>query len=362
MTHGPSVLAVAVVAVACNRAEPDAAEAPDRAVPVVCEPAQAGAAVDQVTIRGVVAAPPDRDAVVAPGIAGRIVELRVREGESVSRGDLLARIEDPTVPDALAEAAAAVASAKASSEAARAAFDRAERLLAEGIVARRDVEESRARSESAEADLRAARSKAGLAAGQRSLSRPVAPLAGTVVRVFRHVGELVDGTPATPIVEIADATTLELVADAPAADLVRLRMDGAARATFDGDAEAIPGRVVALAPAVDPATSLGVVRVRLDDPSRVRIGMAGVAQIAVASRPNATLVPIGSLRRSPEGRDEVVVCGSDGRAHVHSVRLGARSDRHVEVVEGVAPGESVVTGHALGLADGAAITRSGAAP
>jgi len=360
------MLGFTVLMLGCKGAPPSEkepeVEAADPPVPVTCEAARSGTTDDRVMLRGVVAAPPERDAVVAAAVAGRIVELRVHEGDAVKRGAVLAQIADPTAPDAVAEAAAAVSSAKASSEVAAMASARAERMLAKGVAATRDVEEAHARAQSAEAELHAAQAKAGLAAAQRSYSRPIAPLAGTVIRVFRRVGELVDGTPATPIVEIADTSTLELAADAPALDLIRLRLGAVADLTFEIGGKLVAGSVVALAPAVDPTTSLGLVRVRLDDPSRVRIGMAGVAAIVVGAGAAVTLVPTTALRRSPEGRDEVVVCSADGHANVRAVRTGARSGSDVAIVEGVAVGEAVVTRHALGLADGAAIVRAGTAP
>jgi RND family efflux transporter MFP subunit len=338
--------------------EPD--EGPQRPRPVVCEPARAGPIADVVTLRGVVDAPPDRHAAVAPAVAGRILEVRVREGDPVAVGALVAVVDAAPLQSAAEEAEAVVASAEAGAAVADAAMARARRLLAAGIAARRDAEDAEARAAAAAAELRAARARRDVATGQVDRARVRAPIAGTVIRVLRRAGELVDGTPATPVVEIADAAVLELSATAPAADLARLAAGDRAEIRLDAlPGEAVPGRVVALSPAVDPATSLGSARVALQPPASVHalIGLAGQARIRLAER-QGVLVPAAAVRRGARGQTEIVVCKGEGekaRAQVREVKLGARAADSVAVLDGLAAGEQVAATNVLGLEDGAPI-------
>jgi multidrug efflux pump subunit AcrA (membrane-fusion protein) len=180
------------------------------------------------------------------------------------------------------------------------------------------------------------------------------PLAGVVVRILRRSGELVDGTPATPVMEVADPSRLELVSDAPAADLVRVRKGAAAEVTI----AALPGRqwtgaVSVVSPAVDRQTGLGSVRLELNlsGDTSPPIGVLGSARIAVGVPRTAPTVPREALRSGPGAEAEVVLCGSDGAAHVRKIRRGAAAGARVEAAD-LRAGELVAVDPVLGLADG----------
>lgn len=342
---------------ACHSSS-DGDDPADPAVPVVCETARSGAAVDRVTLRGVVAVPPERDAMVAPQVPGRLVTVKVHEGDRVNAGDLLAVVDDPSLAAGTAEAAAAAAAARANLDNATAALARAQRLFDQGIASRREVEDATARRAAAAADSAAATARDKLAVRQRDRARVKSPIDGVVVRLLRRPGELVDGTPATPIVEIADPVTLELRADVPAADLVRVE-DGAKGQLRLGAMPDQPlgAKVVFVSPAVDPTTSLGVVRAAIEVPQGVhlKLGLTGNLVLEVGRRRDAVLVPASAIRRSSEGEQELVVCGHEDGAQVAEVRrveVAGHTGDDAEIASGLAAGEQVVTRHVLGLEDG----------
>jgi multidrug efflux pump subunit AcrA (membrane-fusion protein) len=107
---------------------------------------------------------------------------------------------------------------------------------------------------------------------------------------------------------------------------------------------------VRVAPAVDPTTLLGMVRVALANSDAVKVGTAATGEIAIAKRPGLR-VPASALRRSLVGEDEVVVCAGSA-ASVRKVDVGVRGEGTVELKSGVKPGEAVVVDHVLGLEDG----------
>jgi RND family efflux transporter MFP subunit len=356
-------LALFIMLAACKSPDAEEKEAASGPVKVTCA-AVAGATMGElVTLRGVVAAPPNRQATVAAAIPGRILELRVQEGEVVDKGAVVATVEDPALAAAEAEADAQVATARAAEAAAGAAAARAHRLLDEGIAPRRDVEDADAKAAQAAAEHRAALAKRALAAAQRARAQVKTPIAGTIVRVLRRAGELVDGTAQTPIVEVADPARLELRSDAAGSDLVRVFPGLLASVRLDAvPDERLAGRVVAVSPGVDPATGLGWVRVLLelpgDSPIRPRLGLAGEAEILAGGRSGLVAVPASAVRRGSEGHPEVLVCtkkGQDLVARVEEVQIAGHRGETILLSQGVGAGDRVIVDHVLNVEDGAAI-------
>ena len=316
---------------------------------VTCQPAEQGTISDTVDVSGVIEPPPKLDAVVSSPVAGRVAQVAVDVGDHVAAGQLLAVIEDPALPAGSLEAKAAVESAKAQKLAADQEVARQERLVTTGIGARKDLDDAKARQAAAAAELAAAAARSGLAGAQLARREIRAPRAGVVLHLQRKVGESVDGTANTPIAEVADLSVLELQAQVAPAALAPLKEGMSATVTPSGVDKPIAGQVVRVAPAVDPQTLLGLVRVQLASADGVKVGVAATGQIAIDQRPGLR-VPASALRRSITGEDEVVVCAGKVAA-VRKVTIGNRGPT-VEIKDGIKPGESVVVDHVLGLEDG----------
>src|SRR6185436_8408425 len=156
----------------------------------------------------------------------------------------------------------------------------------------------------AAAEIDAAHAREGLANRQLARRELRAPHDGIVLHLWRRAGESVDGTTATPIVEIADLAVLELRA------LVAPREGQAAAVSVLGVDAAIAAKVARVAPAVDPATLLGTVRVELAGAARIPVGSAATGRIVVGAH-RGLAVPAQALRRSITGADEVVACDGD---------------------------------------------------
>ena len=335
---------------------------PPGPTPVHCEAARERSVQAELRVRGTVAARPNEDAVVSSAVPGRVSSLRVAEGDTVAKGYLLAVVENPALASEQEKAAASVASTQAALQNAQRGFERERKLFDQGIAARRAVEDAEARVASAQAELTTARAQQRLAARQSALAEVRSPIAGTVVKTMRRIGELVDGTPATPIVEVANTVVLELSCDVASTDLVRVDENAATEVRLDALPDrSIPGKVVRVAPTVDPTTSLGRVRIELSPPpalaKRLHIGMGGYATIATGQR-HVLVVPPSALRRSQEGQDQVVICSQregESVAAVRDVTVGLRSDAWTEITRGLSAGARVVADRALGLEDGTRI-------
>ena len=369
-------LACVVALGACHRAS-SVSENADVTAPLAVQCATLHAALDtpHITLRGVVGVVPDHAAMVAAMVAGRVLEVRGHEGDTVKRGDLLAILDDTTQGAAVQQAEANRAVAQAAMLNATTALSRAQRLFEHGIAPHRDVEDAQARHSTAQAEVTASNARYALASRERNRTRITAPINGIIVHVFRNVGELVDGTSGTPLVELADITQLSMRADVPAADFVRLAIN--ARGTLRLDAApniVLHGEIIFISPSVDPVTGLGLVRVSINATAQLRpsLGLAGSIVIDLtAGSPTPTnaapvrvQVPAQAIRHSLTGGEEVVACElRDGKlqAVVHPVVVIARNGEAVIVASGVQVDDRVVVQHVLGLEDGTPLVDTDAA-
>src|SRR5262249_1182318 len=155
----------------------------------------------------------------------------------------------------------------------------------------------------------------------------------------------------SPVAEVADLSVLEIHAQVTPTVLAPIRDGMAATARALGVDATLEATVVRVAPAVDPATMLGTVRLAIGpksaDGKGLKVGAAATAQVVIARRPGLR-VPASALRRSIAGADEAVVC-EGSVARIRGVTVGRRIDGDVEIASGLKSGEQVVVDHVLGL-------------
>jgi multidrug efflux system membrane fusion protein len=351
-----AVVVLGLAICACKRSPDSEPSSGPKAVQ--CAEVQVKSVKDTLEVRGTVAPLPDREAAVASQVTGRLLKVEVREGDEVAVGDVLAKVDDAPLADAARQADAALARAKAEHDNAETSLARIRHVFDRGIAARQEVDDAAAKEASAKATQVEAEAAARQAHRQIERAAVRSPLRGVVLKVLRKSGELVDGTPATAIVEVADISELELVADLPAQDLVRLSREAPAILTFT----ALPGRefhgsVSRVSSSVDRTTGVGTGRIRLLDkePPRPPVGSFGVARVESGEPHQATLVPPAAVRNVAGGEGEVVVCGPDNVAHVRKVRPGSVRDGFVEIQGELGPADRVAIEPVLGLSDGDAL-------
>jgi RND family efflux transporter MFP subunit len=343
-----------VVLAACHRGgdvEPVETQATLR---IRCEAPKPQAVDDTVALRGRVQPPPGGDLPVASQVAGRLAQVAVREGQAIREGDVIAVVDDANTRDMVRQADAALAQAQATETNARATLERTKALVARGIAAHQELDDALGKASEAQGAVASAAAASDLA--RRTLGRVVlrSGFAGVVTRVWRGPGALVDGTAATPVVQLAATNAAEFVADAIGPDLVRVKDGDAVQGTL---AEGAPfaGAVVARTRALDPTTGLGAVRIalsRLDD--GVPVGAYGRAVVLVAHRDGVRTLPAAALRGAASDGAEVAVC-QGGKIEIRTVHVGWRDDDRFEVDDAVKEGERVAVEHVLGLEDGMAI-------
>ena len=347
-----AALASALAGPACTRPESD--EIVSAEVPTIS--AETGTVtrrdlVEPLLVRGAIAALPNEDVKLASQVPGRVVAMRVAEGDAVRAGEVVAEIETPPLEDQQRQARAALAQAKAALENARLNLARTERLFERGIAAGKEVEDARAQGAAAEAGL--AEAQAALATADRQLARArvTSPISGQVVKRFVGVGEQVDGTAAQPLLEVANVDRVEVGAHVASEHLGRVRLGQPAAIVSDAYPDrTFDGEVVAISPAVDPATNSALVRIRVKNPEHLlKVGMFAQARIGLQERKGVLVVPPSALSKGEEGVAVYVVSGEE--ATRTPVKIGLETKEAVEVLSGVKEGQKVLTSAIHGLGE-----------
>lgn len=273
-----------------------------------------------------------RRAELGTRMMGRIESVRVRAGDRVRAGQVLATFDR-------AAQAAARRQATAGLELAAANLRRIERLYADSAVPLAQLEAARAGF--AQAEGQAAAAEAELAYAELA-----APFAGIVTARLADPGDLV--APGRPILVIEDEGLREIVVAAPEPIAARLRPGQTVEVEVGADERRVAAQVVAVVPAADPASR--TVDIRLGTAERLASNLTAVAYLPVSGEAAALTVPSEALVERGQ-LTGVYVFAPDSTVRLRWVRLGRRLPGRIEVASGLKPGD-LVAGHAAGVRDG----------
>jgi membrane fusion protein, multidrug efflux system len=281
----------------------------------------------------------DKRADVVLEVSGTVLELRAEEGDQVKSGQVLAVLKSPQVSAELERSAANFT--KASED-----FASVQGLFEQGFVARRDLDEARLAHETARATVDQAR--------EAEASRRVkSPITGTVSLRDIRFGEAV--SPPKIAFQIVDLRALLVDVHLPEKDLARLRVGQEVRVLSELLEEGkAAGEVLRISPVIDAST--GTVKVTIAiarEEQRVLPGMFVQVEIVVATHEDALLIPKVALVYD-EGKSTVFRV-EDGKAVRRLVRRGFAGAEQVEVLEGLAAGDEIVTAGQGLLQDGASV-------
>ncbi len=348
MTKHTALLLALLACAACGKSQSDQGEGTSGEIqPVVgARTAVVGTQrfTETVAAIGSVTQRPGHFAALAAPAPTRVARVFVTLGQRVKTGDPLVEFEQQSFD-------AALRSAQASLDNAQRAYDRAQRLAADGIAARKDVEQ-------AGADLAQAKANAVAAERDQQLSTLRSPIDGVVTVMNAVLGASADMS--TMLVEVTDPNALDVVLGLTAADASGVRagqpVSVVAGQSMGGESLGT-GRVADVGAELDSVTRTVPVRVVLARPARpLRVGETVMGAIAVGLHPGAVAVPAEALVPEGEGY-RVFVVDSAGIAHARDVTVGARTEAYVEILTGVKAGETVVTYGAFGVSDSARIEK-----
>lgn len=310
-----AALAVAAAVVAKRRGKP----LPE----VTVEKVTRGELVSKVTANGRIEA--QRKVELSSNVMGQIVNLAVREGDRVEKGDFLLQIDQTQLAASAEGAAAGLRALFAERDAARAAlaearqnFERAESSYRSQLVALSEVDRTRAALQSATANLAASerrieQARANVAGARDTLSktRLVAPMSGIVTRLPVEEGEVaVVGTmnnPGTQLMTISDMSVVEAVMEVDETDVPLVEVGQPAVVTLDAYPDKkLAGTVTEVGSSPIQVQGDGgqnnaqaisfEVKIQLaDPPADIRPGFSCSAEITTDTRPSTLSVPIQAL-------------------------------------------------------------------
>lgn len=282
---------------------------------------------------------------VSSKIVGKVVEVLVDQGDVVTAGQTLARLESKDFKDAVGVAVAQRDQAQAELTKARVDLDRERPLLASGLVPTSEFDTIDAAYRVAEAKLKNAEAASGVAQAKLLDTQIVSPASGLVITRNLEVGSTV--VPGAPIFRVA-ATVPWVVTQVDERETGQLRLGQPARVVFETDPALVqPGHVTRLAAEVDRVTEEREVDVSLDRPSANQfLGQRADTYIETARKQDVPRLPLATLVIRG-GRPGVLVV-VEGRARWRSVQLGLRDRQFVEVVSGVTERDLVITGPLAG--------------
>jgi HlyD family secretion protein len=311
----------------------------------------------------------------------------VAEGDSVRAGQLLVQLDDAELRAAVAQAAASLLQAEAALDAvtrvrsavtaatrrqaesayrkAQADLARVTRLHESGGVSDDELERARermlaAKSEfeiadaqaasmmaagadrkSAEAAVAAARASRDAARARLANASITAPAAGVILTRSVEPGDLVQ--PGRVLMEMGIRSTAQLVVVPDERNLATLAIGQRAMASADAfPGERFPARVSYVSPSVDATQGTVEVRLQVDSvPAYLRSDMTVSVEIEVARKPRALVIPLDAVRE-PMSPSPWVLVHRNGRAERQVIRIGARGEQLIEVLDGVKSGEVVV--------------------
>jgi HlyD family secretion protein len=281
---------------------------------------------------------PEVEVKISPEVAGEIIELTVREGAPVKKGDLLVRIKPDTYRFQVEQQEANLVAAKATAVQARAQwekvqedFKRSKELFAIKLIADADftaaktsVEVAEANSDNALAQIRRTEGLLSQFRDQLSKTAIVAPMDGSVSSLSSEVGERVVGTGSfagTEIMRVANLNAMEVRVNVNENDVVNVKVGDSAKITID----AYPGRkflgivkeIASAARTVGMNTQEEVtnfqVKIRVVDKGvSIRPGMSANVDIETKTVENVIAVPIQAVTvRSREGKKTIEELATD---------------------------------------------------
>ena len=356
-------------------------------VKVAVENAQKRTIVETITANGKIQ--PEKEVKISPDVSGEIVELTVKEGYNVEKGQLLLRIKPDNYISqrdrSLAEISAAQAR-RAQSEAqftqAELSFNRNKQLFDQQTISKADFEQAQATYNVAKAELDAAKfsitsAEASLKDANENLTKTsiYAPMTGTVSMLLVELGERVAGTnlmAGTELMRVADLSRMEAQVQVNENDIPRVKLgdtalievDAYLDQKFKGIVTEIANSAKTTGVSADQVTNFDVKILVLPqsyqklvdagDKNPFRPGMSATVDIRTQSKPDILAVPIQSVTTrtdttkisgTPSEKDiRTLVFVTDGKyALAKDVKTGIQDNSYIEILSGVGVNDKVIS-------------------
>jgi HlyD family secretion protein len=357
-------------------------------VKVAVENAEKRTIVETITANGKIQ--PEKEVKISPDVSGEIVELTIKEGDHVEKGQLLLRIKPDIYISQKDRSMAAISSARArlaQSEAqftqAELSFKRSKQLFDEQTISKSDFEQAQASYTVAKAEVDAAKfsvvsTEASLKEANENLIKTsiYAPMSGTVSMLLVELGERVAGTnlmAGTEMLRVADLSRMEAQVQVNENDIVKVNLgdtalievDAYLDQKFKGVVTEIANSAKTTGVSADQVTNFDVKilvlpesyqkLVTAGDPNPFRPGMTASVDIQTESKADIITVPIQSVTTRADTTKitpttaanadiRTLVFITDGKyAIAKDVKTGIQDNNYIEVLSGIAVNDQVIS-------------------
>jgi HlyD family secretion protein len=356
-------------------------------VKVAVENVEKRTIIETITANGKIQ--PEKEVKISPDVAGEIVELTVKEGDNVEKGQLLCRIKPDIYVSQRDRSLAAISSAKArqaQSEAqfmqAELSFKRSKQLFDEQTVSKSEFEQAEASYTVAKSEVDAAKysvisAEASLKEANENLQKTsiYAPMTGTVSMLLVERGERVVGTSmmtGTEMMRVADLSRMEAQVQVNENDIVKVKLgdttlievDAYLDQKFKGVVTEIANSAKTTGVSADQITNFDVkilvlpesykMLVTAGDKNPFRPGMSATVDIQTNSKSDIISVPIQSVTTRTDSTKVIstntdkdirtIVFIVDGvYARAKDVKTGIQDNSYIEILSGVSVGERVIS-------------------
>jgi len=293
---------------------------------------------------------PDREAVLRAQLGGSVLEVRVKEGQSVREGAVLARIEARTLEDASRSAQSAVHSAETQLQVAQREAERTQQLVTAGALAAREVDIARNNVTSAEAQVADTRARLVTAQKQQQDAVVQSPIAGVVSRRAVNAGDIV--TAGSELFTVVDPSSMRLEASVPSESLPELRIGAPVSFAVRGYEQPFEGRIDRIAPQTDAATRQLPIYVSIPNKAGRLVGGLFAEGRVVTASVKGVVVPLNAINTTSSMPWAARVVNN--KVERVNVTLGLRDPRteRVQILSGLDKGDTVLRGAAQGIAPG----------
>lgn len=337
---------------------------------------------------------PETEVKISSETSGELIFLDVKEGDTVSQGQILARVKPDIIETQLKQQEAALDGAKmdiefqeANVEQTKAIFKRTKELFEKEFASKQDLENAKANYDKAQSQYqsalaRFAQNQASLSQIKRSADRTTiySPINGVVTSLLVELGEKILGTAqfqGTEIMKVADLNIINAIVEVDENDVVLLEKGDSARVEIDAFPNKIfngyvleigHSAIISNTGSQDQVTNFQVKIRLLDYDRKIRPGMSCEVKIETEIRKDVLAVPLQAvtvrtnIEKADEGKrgirkvvDEkktmsnkpkpVVFIRDGNTAKLNSVEVGISDNGFIEVLSGLKEGEEIISGN-----------------
>ncbi len=307
-------------------------------------------------------------AVIKARVAGEVKEIKVREGDSVTAGQVLARIDPVEYQRRFEQAQEQASAAKSQMEIAQRQWDTNKALVDQGFISKTALDNSLASFQGAVASHKAA--IAGADVARKSLDDSVlrAPFSGVIAMRAAQLGERV-GIDAK-VLELVDLRQLEVEAPLSPSDSLDVKMGQTARLQIEDRADLVTAHVTRMSPSAQAGSRSVLVYLTLDKPAGLRHGLFAKGTLGLVNS-QVLAVPLTSVRTDhPSPYVQVVEkVGETMQVRHQTVEMGIRGHdasgkdpQEWVAVKGLAAGSVVLKGQVGAMREGMAVRFTTASP